>query len=424
MLNNKNRQKFIGFLLIYLILFLCWAVFSYVFTDPNLTLINQPMIINWQNFLWQKILPNHLLRIIIYLILTTALIINYFYLIKFWPKKTIFSNKKIVLLLILIVLLLLLSYNALSHDVFNYMFNARMLVKYSVNPHRVVALTFANDPWIRFMNNTHTAAPYGEVWSGISTIPYFFGFGKFIFTWLNFKIFAFLGLLISAFILNKLLIKDSQKNYRLAILLLNPLILIETLSSAHNDWWMMWPILLGFLLTKKFIKEGKKNFLLLCLIIVLILFSIFIKYTSLLIIPFFLYLFLENKIKNLSMAKNAWFVKARNFINYYFWDLMSIAFFVPLITARSQRFLTWYLIWPMAFLPLLKSKWWRNCLVIFSYSALFSYLPDIIYVTWLFFDRDLPNLLLYKQIILWLPAVTYSLYFLYNVIRKNVKTKR
>lgn len=382
------------------------------------------MIINWQNFLWQKILPNHLLRIIIYLILTTALIINYFYLIKFWPKKTIFSNKKIVLLLILIVLLLLLSYNALSHDVFNYMFNARMLVKYSVNPHRVVALTFANDPWIRFMNNTHTAAPYGEVWSGISTIPYFFGFGKFIFTWLNFKIFAFLGLLISAFILNKLLIKDSQKNYRLAILLLNPLILIETLSSAHNDWWMMWPILLGFLLTKKFIKEGKKNFLLLCLIIVLILFSIFIKYTSLLIIPFFLYLFLENKIKNLSMAKNAWFVKARNFINYYFWDLMSIAFFVPLITARSQRFLTWYLIWPMAFLPLLKSKWWRNCLVIFSYSALFSYLPDIIYVTWLFFDRDLPNLLLYKQIILWLPAVTYSLYFLYNVIRKNVKTKR
>jgi len=423
MSKNNNQHSFFQLLASYLLVFIIFAVFSFVFTDPNLTLINNQFFINWQQFLWQNILPNIYLRSGIYIILITLLFLNYHCLIKFLPKKITIFNKKILFLLFFLVFFLLISYNALSHDLFNYIFNARMLIKYQANPHQLVALTFAYDPWSRFMHNIHTTAPYGQVWTFISTIPYYLGFDKFLITWLNFKAFAFLGMFITLLILKKFLVNEKNRNYKLAILFLNPLILIETIVNAHNDWWMMWPVLASFLLAKKFKKSHKKNYFLLILIVCLMFFSIFTKFASLVAIPFLIYYLIEEKLDQFKVFKKQLLTKAKKFINEYFWDLVSIAFFLPLFTARSQRFLTWYLIWPMAFLPLVKSKWWQNNLLIFSASGLVSYLIWIIYIPWLNFDRILPNVLFYKQLVLWLPVLFFNIFFLGKYIIQRAKNK-
>lgn len=419
MINYNNKNQFCFFLISYLFLIFLWAVFSFVFTDPNLTLINNQIAVNWQNFLWQHFLFNHYLRVGLYLVIVIALFINYLYLIKFWPRNNHYL-KKITLAFAFLLIILIFSYNALSHDVFNYIFNARMLIVYKANPHQTAAVNFSFDPWIRFMHNIHTPAPYGQAWTLISALPYFFGFGKFLLTWLNFKAFALLGMLITYFSLKKLLNKNDRSNLYLALLFLNPLILLETISNAHNDWWMMWPVLVSFILINKFKTNKKRAFLYLILIFFLMLFSIFTKFASILAIPFILFYFIQEHLIKLSFLKNRYLLKAKIFFENYFWDLISITFFLPLFTSRSQRFLTWYLIWPMTFLPLLKSKWWQNNLIIFSFNALISYAIEIMYLPWLFFDQTVPNILLYKQVILWLPILIYNLFYLLRLIKENV----
>ena len=150
-------------------------------------------------------------------------------------------------------------------------------------------------------------------------------------------------------------------------------------------------------------------------------FSILTKYASLIAIPFLLYYLLKDQLNKLAFFKNKYLNQIKFFFDKYFFFFFSISFFLPLLTARSQRFLTWYLIWPMTFLPLLKSHWWQNTLVVFSLSALLSYLVDITYVPWLYFDQPLPNVLLLKQWLLWLPPLIYNGLFLIKKIGNNAK---
>jgi hypothetical protein len=419
MQRNKNQQKFFYFLFSYIFLFFFFAIFSFIFTDPNLTLINTTWFTNYQAFLWQKILPNLFLRTSIYLFLVISLFINYYFLLKNWPQKLIFFEKKIWFSLIILFGVLLLSYNALSHDIFNYIFNARMVIKYGANPHIISAQNFPHDPWSRFMHNVHTTAPYGQFWTILSLIPYYLGFNKFVLTWLSFKSFSFLAMLLAFFCSLKLLNREKDKNLKLALLFLNPLILIETLSNAHNDWWMMWPVLLSFLIAKEFKKSNKLWHLL--IIFLLMIFSIFIKYASLLVLPFIIYYLIRDNLNKLNIFQNNSFIKLKKIIDQYFWDVLSFSLFLPLLSSRSQRFLTWYLIWPMAFLPLLKSKWWKNNLLFFSFTALLSYLPWMIYLPWLNFDQDTPNILLLKQSLLWLPIFVYNFFLILKIVFKKCK---
>jgi hypothetical protein len=418
---NKDQQQFFYLLAIYIFLFFIYSLFSFVFTDPNLTLVNNIYFTRWQNFLWQNILPNVFLRTATYLFLIITLFINYYYLLKKWPKKISFFDKKFGFSLLMLFGIILLSYNALSHDLFNYIFNARILVKYGANPHLTPALNFAHDPWSRFMHNTHTTAPYGQLWTLLSLAPYYLGFNKFILTWLSFKFFSFLAMLIAFFCSWKLLDKNKNRNFQLALLFLNPLILIETLSNAHNDWWMMWPVLLSFLIAKKFKEEKEKKIWQLLIIVLLMFFSIFTKFASLLVLPFLLYYLIKDDLNKLIIFQNNSLKKLKKFIDQYFWDITSFTLFIPLLTARSQRFLTWYLIWSIAFLPLLKSKWWKNNLLIFSVTALLSYLPWIIYLPWLTFDQETPNLLFLKQALLWCPILVYNLFLIATIFLKKCK---
>lgn len=421
MIKIKANKKIPWLMLSYGFLFLLYALFSYVFTDPNLILIKADWFMAWQNFLWQKVLPHTDWRAGIFLGLIVLLIINYYLLIKYWCRHPEELKKNFLLYLLSLIAILFFSYNTLSHDIFNYIFNARMVLKYQVDPHQTVALNFQGDPWLRFMHNTHTAAPYGQLWTVISLLPYLLGWGKFVLTWLGFRSLSVLAFLLSFLFLARL--QKNRNKLNLAILFFNPLVLIETISNAHNDWWMMWPVLASFaLLTNK--SKKTQPALKIIFIIILMSLSIFIKYASILCIPFLLYFSLQTDLNKLLINEQKIFKKIKKFLDQYFWDLLSLSLFLPLLTSRSQRFLTWYLIWPIAFLPLLKSSWWRKNLLIFSSSALLSYLPSLVYLPWLTFDQNTPDLLFLKQLILWLPVLIYNLLFLLQLMfNKLIKKK-
>lgn len=388
----------------YFILYLVFAIFSFVLTDPNLILLKADWFLNFQTFLWRNILPLQNLRTVFFFVLLILIFLNYLLILKNWSKLNLDSRQNFWRFLILISLPLLFSYNALSHDLFNYIFNAKMVVEFGANPHLKTALDFPDEPMLRFMNNVHTVAPYGYGWTALSLLPYLAGFGKFFSTFAVFKIFSFLSLVISLLILEKFF---KKVNYRqLALFFLNPLLLIEVLSSAHNDLWMLAPALLAIYLT---LDLRKSTLLKKILIIILMAISISIKFATLALLPFLFYFIFKEKFKKLS--------------NLPIFDLMSITMFLPLLTERSKHFLPWYLLWSLIFVPLVKNKLWRNLILVFSLSALLRYLPWLYYLPWMSFHLDTSQTLLWQKGITWLIPAFYlllsSLLFIFN--RKREK---
>lgn len=387
----------------YFFLFVAFAFFSFVLADPNLFLFKSDWFLSLQTYLWQTILPQQILRTSLFAVLIGLIFLNYVLIIRNWPKLNLDNRKSFWSFLLLFSLPLILSYNAFSYDVFNYIFNAKMVVEFGANPHLRTALEFSDEPMLRFMNNVHTVAPYGYGWTGLSLVPYIIGLDKFTLTFFTFKLFSLMSLLLSLLISEKLF---SQKiNYRqLALFFFNPLVLIEVLSSAHNDLWMMAPALLAIYLANNLLKN---KFLKLFLIVIAISLSISIKFATLLIIPFVGYLLLQKKLPRLP----------------YFYDLLSLAMFVPLLTERSKHFLPWYLLWSLIFIPFVRHSFWRQTLIVFSLSSLLRYIPWIYYLPWMSFHLDSSHLLTYQKSVTWLIPLFFllskGLLFLFN--RKRAK---
>jgi hypothetical protein len=122
-----------------------------------------------------------------------------------------------------------ISYPFVSHDLFNYLFDARILTHYGLNPYTHTALDFQKDLWTRFMHWTHRTYPYGPTFLPLTLIPSFFGMGKFSITFFLYKLTNGLLYFFAVYFLNK-------KNKREAILFAtHPLIIIEGLINGHND---------------------------------------------------------------------------------------------------------------------------------------------------------------------------------------------
>jgi hypothetical protein len=385
-------------LISYFLLLSLFAIFSYVLANTNLFMLNADWFVATQNWLWQRLLPLQLERSIIYGGLILALFANYLLIIKNWAKSPIKNSKSFYLYLLILATPLILAYNSLSYDVFNYMFNAKMVIEYQADPHVKVALNFADDPWLRFMNNTHTPAPYGYTWTILSLLPYLLGFGKFLSIWLSFKLFALASLLLTVWILSKM---QSKINLRsLAIFAFNPLVLIEVLVNAHNDLWMMSLALIAMYLWQHPVKKG--SYLLSSLLMSI---SVMIKFASLVIWPFFLRF--SHKI-----------------LQNYYYEAMSLVMFLPLFTERSKQFLPWYLLWSLTFVPLLHNKMLRNFLLVMSFAAMLRYLPWMYYLPWMSYHLDSSNLETYQLYTTWIPAVIYLLSIVIFRIYKLTHAKK
>ncbi|MEN8252813.1 MAG: hypothetical protein ABFQ62_00330 [Patescibacteria group bacterium] len=425
--------------ILYFLLLIFYAVFSYSLTAPNLVLSSWEPYWNFQSFMWETFFNNRQLLTCSYLILISSLFLAYLLLVKKIKDQKI-KVKSFAFLFFILCLPLLFSNNALSYDVFNYMFNAKEVILYRGNPHIQIPLDFPQDDWLRFMHNTHTPAPYGYGWTAISLIPYVLGMGKFLPTWVIFRLTSFLSIILLFFAIKYLAKKLSLKldTYHYAILFLNPLFLIEIISNSHNDLWMMAPALTSLALVNKQESPSTKqqtNFKFqiakIFISLLLLIFSISIKLSTLVLVPIWLFLI----FKNLEISN--W--KLFGFLDLLFGILKkhvillsSILLFIPLFTERSKQFLPWYLLWSLVWIPLIEVKiqnskfktlyfidnYWVSLLLIFSFTAMLRYTAYLWFGT---YEGFVP---LWQKFITWSALPIYLIWLLVFKYKKSLKTVR
>lgn len=344
-------------LVFYSILFFLYTIFSFSQTDSNLIYFQNQIFIFFQENLWKLGNQYRSIGALIYFLLIVLLFFIYIKIIN-QIKANKISLKKVNYALIISIIFLVFSNPALSHDIFNYIFNAKMVLTYQVNPHTQTALEFSQDPWTMYMRNTHTSAPYGYGWTLLSLIPAFLSFNKLKLNIFLFKVFigGFFGLLLYMQSKTQKILDTKNKKYLLYAFALNPLVLIETFSNGHNDVVMM-----ALLMTAVYLfysLKTKKKYLLMIIPLLAFLMSISIKFASITLIG----------------GVSLWWLSKKKIS---FGGSNVLASSSPLLITRSQQFLPWYLMWPFSFLPIVKEKFIQIILLAFSFSSMMRYIPGL-----------------------------------------------
>lgn len=399
------------------VFFVGYALWSYSLTDPNLVLSSWPPYWQTQQWLWQTLFVDRAVLVTHFSIIIVGLTVTYLGLLHILSTR--FAQQPMTkhhwVIIAIVVLPVFFAYNALSHDIFNYIFNARMVVRYSANPHVQTALEFASDEWVRFMHNTHTPAPYGYGWTAVSIVPYVLGMSFFSLTWLLFKFWAvlsYVGLVAVTHWFATRILRRPITWFQAAALFLNPLLVIEVLGNGHNDLWMIVPAVLAVGVAFRY---GVQK---LGMVVGLLIFSILVKFATVLLLPVFIgILYAENlwhKLRQRLVLRMSFAVaipivervfgkKVRANVIGVTASIASLLLFVPLLTVRSQQFHPWYLIWSLVWLPFISVRLIRIFLISLSVSSLFRYIP------WLLAGGFPAGTVLQQIIITWVGGLTIAL---------------
>jgi len=388
----------------YFIVVALYAVFSFSMTDPNLVLSGWGPYWSFQQWMWQTFFTNEQLLTIGYILLVSLLLAGWWGVVQSIRATT--HRKEVLIKCVLLCLPLFFSYNALSHDVFNYIFNAKMVVVYKDNPHVHVALDYSDDLWVRFMHNTHTPAPYGYGWTIFSLIPYILGMNKFVLTWLIFRALNIIAIPLLFILICKLgeRLRLDVKAKDLAIVFMSPLFLIEVMSNSHNDLWMLLPAVAALWLVSFVSKRQLWKRVLISLFFLLA--SISTKLATVTLIPLWvlgtwrLVSLYTTFLRWVPSSLRRWLDLAWAFSRANLGLFASLLLFIPLLTSRSQFFHPWYLLWSLIWLPLISVNWWRNVLIALAISSLFRYAP------WLLAGGFQDTVLLQQQAVTWLGGLT------------------
>lgn len=208
---------------LYFLTLVCFLLYSYCLVDPNITLFNHPAWTAFRNAMVQVGYHQRGLSSMIFLVLITALVFEHIKMqssIKIDPIRVAIATAGI----------LLLSYPFLSRDMFNYMFDARILTVHGANPYLHAALDFPQDQWLRFMHWTHRPYPYGPTFLPITLVPSYLSTGKFLLNFVFFKM-MYAGFYIAGVIM----LGRIKKSYAL-FFATHPLVIIEGLINTHNDF--------------------------------------------------------------------------------------------------------------------------------------------------------------------------------------------
>lgn len=217
---------------------LALGILSYTQVDLNLTLLNWQPYLNLQQQFTQLGYFNRSLNGLLFSLIFIALGIGYLALVKAAHAKWI-TLSELMKLATITGVILLFSYSVFSHDIFNYIFDARIVTQYQQNPYEHKALDYPNDDWIRFMQWTHRNYPYGPSWLLITIIPSVLGFAKLLPTYLLFK-----ALFVVSYLF---LLKYTEKIIKIrkmstesgaviyALIAFNPVIIVDGLVSSRID---------------------------------------------------------------------------------------------------------------------------------------------------------------------------------------------
>ncbi|MFH0749573.1 MAG: glycosyltransferase family 87 protein [Candidatus Gottesmanbacteria bacterium] len=231
-------------------------VYSYTQVDLGLTLTSVSIWQSIQKWFQHIGYFNRPLSTGIYLGILAVFFSLYIVTIIAIHKKRL-TSKDLWLIIGTVVVGTVLSYPAFSYDLFNHMFTAKTVLIYHKNPYEVIPLQFAGvDPWLAFMHWTHVRSIYSPLWILATLPPYFFGFGYLLLIMWNFKVLLAASYILAVWAIGKILELDrSEKRlFGMAVFALNPLVIIESLVSAHNDILMMALAVLAIYL---FSKKGK-----------------------------------------------------------------------------------------------------------------------------------------------------------------------
>jgi len=347
------------FTFIYSLVLLLFSAWSYLYVDWHLELLQFSWYKNLQTILWNFSLNQRVLSASFYVLIILILYTLYILFLVilgtseartpeskrkgFWTSqndgagKTHNINLKYtILLLVLTISILFFSHPALSHDIFNYIMSAKIVTFYHENPWMVMPIEFLKEPMLNFLHAGNKFVLYGPFWVLITLIPSSLGQNNFLLTFGLFKILMLAFYAGSAWLIYR--INKEQKNaeaiQNLIFFAFNPLVLIETLSSSHNDIVMMFFVLLSFYLLMK------KNFL---SSIVYFLFSVAIKYASIILLP--LYLFVVYKINKKETI---------DWEKIFSWAAIFM-FIVFLLSPLREELYPWYLIWTLGLIAVTKN---------------------------------------------------------------------
>lgn len=383
-------------LILNIIIYSALTIYSYAFVDLNLTISQNPQLLSFVKTMQFLGYYNRPLSSLIYILLI-LMSFGFFILNLSLIKKHKISLKYIFISTAINTLLLIFAYPFLSSDLFNYMFDAKIIVNYHANPYTNRPLDFTGDEWLRFMRWVHRYSPYGPLWLGYSTIPYILGFGKFIATLFSFKFFISIFHLINSLLIYRILKKiNSEKAiFGTTLYALNPLFLIEGIANSHND------VVLAVLLIGSvyFALNNKKARMLTTLLI-----GVLIKYIPLLTLPWLMLLLV---FKKLGISKLIWL----NLITMSLFTFVysTVRLTVPFVNSGSTQvqFQPWYLFWTLPFISLINTKVLVMFSIAFSLGASLRYLPFIYNGDW-----SHPNTIEFMKFITFLPAVIVLIYFL------------
>ncbi len=379
--------------------------FSYSYVDLNLTISQNKFILTFVNFMQKLGYFNRPYATFIYLILIAIAFIFFSYNLWLFSKNKV-GLQYLKLSVIMNVLVLIFAYPFLSSDLFNYLFDAKIILNYHANPYTHRPLDFPQDEWLRFMRWVHRYSPYGPLWLGFSLIPAVLGFGKFILNFFTFKIFMGIFHLINSYLIFKILGKIRPKYQLLGTCFyaVNPTLLIEGVVNAHND-----VVLATFLIATVYFLVLKKNVFSYIFLVV----GTLIKYVPILNLPWLFW---------------ATFFKRGNIQKFIVLNLVTMSIFtyvfssfkisVPFISsgATQVQFQAWYLFWALPLVALVSNL---NLIAIgmaVSFGAALRYLPFLYFGDW-----SHEGTILFMELVTLIPILLSILIF---IAKKNRKISR
>lgn len=213
--------------------------------------------------------------------------IIYFLLIK--NEKKIFKNKRQILIFIMIIsfaFMIILPY--LSSDIYYYIGDSWLSSRYNENPYYTSVSELQkkgiND---EILSNTgvwkSTTSVYGPLWNLISKVLVSLSFGNVTFALFLFKFASYLVHILNCYFVYKI----TKSNKYMLLYGLNPLVLIEFLSNVHNDIYVIL-----FVLVAMYFLVRKRNIF---YVVIFLAFSISIKYSTALLVPFALVYYFRKK---------------------------------------------------------------------------------------------------------------------------------
>lgn len=340
----KNRL-YILIIIGYVVAVVSLLSYSYTQVDLNLTLSRVSIIQTVQKSFQYIGFYQRPFSTVLYISIIT-LFFGLYIAVQHLVQQKLLDRASIWKIVFIVVAILIFSYPAaFSYDFFNYMFTAKTVLVYHKSPYIITPLMFAGvDPWINFMRWTHLSSAYAPLWIILTLVPYLLGFGYFVLIMINMKVLIALFYLLSCFMIEKILLAErpSEATLGLSLFALNPLIIVETLVSSHNDI-----VLSAFLLVSLW----------------------YVGHKDMVTAWFWLSMSIASKLMTLTLVPLYALKTNRRW--------MLVAMLAGLVVVVIKReFLPWYLVWIMPFIALQPRR--KDIFIastVLSFGLLLSYCP-------------------------------------------------